>query len=50
MVIDFKVVCSFKVGAVEKCFSIGRKYFQTERCTDSVFEKLMNIKCNGHLF
>ena len=28
-----------------------RGNFRPERCrlTDSVFEKLMNIKCNGHL-
>ena len=31
--------------------SNGRKCFRLERCrlTDSVFEKLMNIKYNGHL-
>ena len=38
-------------GPVERLFSIGGKFFRPERCrlSDSVFEKLMNIKCNGHL-
>ena len=38
-------------GPVERLFSIGGKFYRPERCrlSDSVFEKLMNIKCNGHL-
>ena len=38
-------------GPVERLFSIGGKLFRPERCrlSDAVFEKLMNIKCNGHL-
>ena len=38
-------------GPVERLFSIGGKFFRPERCrlSDAVFEKLMNIKCNGHL-
>ena len=38
-------------GPVERLFSISGKFFRPERCRlrDAVFEKLMNIKCNGHL-
>ncbi|XP_011405551.1 PREDICTED: uncharacterized protein LOC105313654 [Amphimedon queenslandica] len=38
-------------GPVVRLFSIIGKFFWPERCrlSDSVFEKLMNIKCNGHL-
>lgn len=38
-------------GPVERLFSIGSKFFRPERCrlSDPIFEKLMNIKCNGHL-
>ena len=38
-------------GPIERLFSIGGKFFRPERCrlSGSVFEKLMNIKCNGHL-
>ena len=44
-VIDLK---SFIVGPLDRRF---REMFQPERCRliDSVFGKLMNIKCNGHL-
>ena len=40
-----------KLGPAERLFSIGGKCFWPERCrlTDSLFEKLMNIKFNGHL-
>ena len=36
---------------VERLFSIGGKFFRPEKCrlSDTVFEKLMNIKCNGYL-
>ena len=38
-------------GPVERLFSIGGKFFRPEICrlSDSVFEKLMNIKCNSDL-
>ena len=45
------VIDNYTSGPVERLFSIGGKFFRPERCrlSDSVFEKLMNIKCNGHL-
>ena len=45
-------MCLFKAGPVETLFSIGGKYFWLERCklTDSVFEKLTNIKCNALVY
>ena len=38
-------------GPVEQLFSIAGKIFCPERCrlTDTVFEKLMCIKCNQHI-
>ena len=38
-------------GPVERLFSVAGKIFRPDRCrlTDSVFEKLMSVKCNSHL-
>ena len=44
------VVCSLIVGPVEVLFSIGGRFVWCKcRITNSVFERLVNIKCNGHL-
>ena len=39
------------VGPVERFFSVGGNVFGQKggRLIGSVFEKLVNIKCNGHL-
>ena len=49
IVIDFKQ-CVI-VGPAERRFDIGGNVFRSERCKFLIlyFEKLMSIKCNGHL-
>ena len=48
LVIDSEVIV---IAIVSNWDSNKEKCFQPERCklTGSIFEKLMNIKCNGHL-
>ena len=51
LAIRYLAVPASSSGPVERLFSIGGKFFRPERCrlSDSVFEKLMNVKCNRHV-